>query len=68
MTIADTRSRLRALLLVDLESGRLLRSAELNATMGFFDSNPADRQLLGIRLTDEGGEVLVYRWSWEPAA
>lgn len=68
LTIADTRSRLRALLLVDLESGRLVRSAELNATMGFFDSSPASRQLFGMRLTDEGGEVLVYRWSWVPAA
>lgn len=64
VTIADARSTLRTLVVVGLEGGEVERVTQFEASMGFFDSRPKTKELFAYRMTEDGGEVLLYRWRW----
>jgi hypothetical protein len=64
LTVADARSSHRALLVVGSAGGQVLRGTSIDANMGFFDAHTATERLFAFRMSEHGGEVLVYRWSW----
>lgn len=64
ITLSDLRSSERRLFIVDSDSGALVSQGDLDSTMGFFGSEPRRRRGFAFRSTREGGEVLIYRWTW----
>ncbi len=64
VTLADLRSRTRWLFLIDERSAEVRKTTKIEATMGFFYADPEDHALYGFRATRDGGEMLVYRWTW----
>ncbi|RMH14032.1 MAG: hypothetical protein D6701_11705 [Gemmatimonadetes bacterium] len=65
LTVADLRSPERRLVALDAANGAVLKITAMQGTLGFFASRPERRVLFGYRDTTDGGEVLVYRWTWQ---
>lgn len=64
VTLADLGSNSRWLVIFDSRNGKVKKQGRLDATMGFFASDPVTSSVYAFRDTKEGGEVLTYRWSW----
>ncbi|NIR44632.1 MAG: hypothetical protein GWN99_10035 [Gemmatimonadetes bacterium] len=64
--LVDLRSDRRWFVVYDRKSTRVIRGRVVHSPLGFVQSIPDERLLVGVRDLPGRREVVVFQWSWDP--